>query len=84
MQSRFPNEDWENGVTAAPYSMFQGFTEIFENFEPWLAKATGARVHGHLFHPDGVEYADGQRTLNGPLSNSAAARDYNANAFLTT
>ena len=83
MQSRFPNEDWENGVTAAPYSVFQGFTEIFENFEPWLAKATGARVHGHLFHPDSVEYAEGQTTLNGALSNSAAARDYNANAFLT-
>ncbi|MEO1557724.1 MAG: glycosyl transferase, partial [Pseudomonadota bacterium] len=83
MQSRFPNEDWENGVTAAPYSVFQGFTEIFENFEPWLSKATGARVHGHLFHPDGVEYAQGQTTLNGALSNSAAARDYNPNAFLT-
>lgn len=83
MQSRFPNEDWENGVTAAPYSVFQGFTEIFENFEPWLSKATGARVHGHLFHPDSVEYAEGQTTLNGALSNSAAARDYNANAFLT-
>ena len=34
MQSRFPNEDWENGVTAAEYSMFQGFSELFENFEP--------------------------------------------------
>ncbi|WP_415405193.1 beta-1,6-N-acetylglucosaminyltransferase [Tateyamaria sp. SN3-11] len=83
MQSRFPNEDWENGVTAAPYSVFQGFTEIFENFEPWLAKATGARVHGHLFHPDVVEYAEGQTTLNGALSGSAKARDYNAKAFLT-
>lgn len=83
MQSRFPNEDWENGVTAAPYSVFQGFTEIFENFEPWLAKATGARVHGHLFHPDRVEFADGQTTLNGALGDSAAARDYNAKAFLT-
>ncbi|MBY5933337.1 beta-1,6-N-acetylglucosaminyltransferase [Tateyamaria omphalii] len=83
MQSRFPNEDWENGMTAAPYSVFQGFTEIFENFEPWLAKATGARVHGHLFHSDRVEFAEGQTTLNGALSNSAKARDYNASAFLT-
>ena len=83
MQSRFPNEDWENGVTAAPYSVFQGFTEIFENFESWLGKATGARVHGHLFSPDRVEFADGQTTLNGALGDSAAARDYNANAFLT-
>ncbi|MEL7131521.1 MAG: beta-1,6-N-acetylglucosaminyltransferase [Pseudomonadota bacterium] len=83
MQSRFPNEDWENGITAAPYSMFQGFTEIFENFESWLARATGARVHGHLFHPDRVEFAEGQTTINGALSDNAKARDYNPNSFLT-
>ncbi len=83
MQSRFPNEDWENGVTAAPYSLFQGFSELFDNFEPWLAKATGARVHGHLFAPDKVHFAEGQSPLNGALSDSARLRDYNANAFLT-
>ncbi|APE45177.1 glycosyl transferase [Sulfitobacter alexandrii] len=83
MQSRFPNEDWENGVTAAPYSMFQGFAELFENFEPWLAKATGARVHGHLFAKDGVHYADGQTAINGALSRSPTLRDYNSKAFLT-
>ena len=83
MQSRFPNEDWENGVTAAPYSVFQGFSELFENFEPWLAKSTGARVHGHLFAPDRVEYADNQTAINGALSDSAEIRDYNAKAFLT-
>jgi hypothetical protein len=83
MQSRFPNEDWENGVTAAPYSVFQGFAELFENFESWLAKATGARVHGHLFAKSGVQYADGQTAINGALSDSAALRDYNTKAFLT-
>lgn len=83
MHSRFPNEDWENGVTAAAYSVFQGFTQLFENFEPWLTKATGARVHGHLFHPDAVEYAEGQSTVHGALSGSTKTRDYNANAFLT-
>lgn len=83
MQSRFPNEDWENGVTAAPYSMFQGFSELFENFEPWLARATGARVHGHLFGPDRVEFAEGQTTLHGALSDSALSRDYDPRAFLT-
>ncbi|MBD3665297.1 glycosyl transferase [Sulfitobacter sp. TSTF-M16] len=83
MQSRFPNEDWENGVTAAPYSMFQGFSELFENFEPWLAKATEARVHGHLFAPDRAHYAEGQKTLNGAQSDSAILRDYSAKAFLT-
>lgn len=82
MQSRFPNEDWENGVTAAPYSMFQGFSELFQNFEPWLAKATGARVHGHLYAPDKAHYADGQPAINGALADSAKLRDYNGKAFL--
>jgi len=83
MQSRFPNEDWENGVTAAEYSMFQGFAELFENFEPWVHSMTGARVHGHLFAPDRVHFADGQTALNGALSDSALQRDYNPKAFLT-
>ena len=83
MQSRFPNEDWENGVTAAPYSVFQGFSELFENFESWLATATGSRVHGHLFAKDKVYFADGQSAINGALSDSAIVRDYNPNAFLT-
>lgn len=83
MQSRFPNEDWENGVTAAPYSMFQGFSELFEDFEPWLGKATNARVHGHLFAKDRVHFGDGQTALNGALSDTATLRDYNSKAFLT-
>lgn len=84
MQSRFPNEYWENGLTSGPYSVFQGFSELFENFEPWLAKTTAARVHGHLFAPDRVEYAAGQTVINGALSDSAKARDYNPGAFLTS
>ncbi|MEH6392319.1 MAG: beta-1,6-N-acetylglucosaminyltransferase [Sulfitobacter sp.] len=83
MQSRFPNEDWENGVTAAPYSVFQGFSDLFDNFEPWLGKATGVRVHGHLFAPDHVHYSDDQSTINGALGTSAAVRDYDSKAFLT-
>ncbi|HDZ82703.1 MAG TPA: glycosyl transferase, partial [Roseobacter sp.] len=82
MQSRFPNEDWENGVTAAPYSVFQGFSDLFDNFEPWLGKATGVRVHGHLFAPEQVHYSDNQTTVNGALSASAAVRDYDSKAFL--
>ena len=83
MQSRFPNEDWENGVTAAPYSVFQGFTELFEDFEPWLHKASGARVHGHLYAPSRAYFAEGQPSINGALSDSAALRDYNPRGFLT-
>ena len=83
MQSRFPNPGWENGLTATPYSVFQGFAELFEDFEAWLARTTGARVHGHLFAPDRVEYAGGQEVINGALSDSAAQRDYEPTAFLT-
>ena len=82
MQSRFPVETRENGLTSAPYSVFHGFAELFENFEPWLARMTGTRVHGHLFAPDRVEFSDGQVVMNGALSDSPHLRDYNPRAFL--
>ena len=84
MQSRFPNKNWENGKTAAPYSMFQGFAYLFEDFDQWLAKVSGARVHGHLFAPDGAEFAGNETTYSGGLPHSAAMRDYNAQSFLTS
>ena len=82
MQSRFPNQDWENGVTCGKYSVFEGFSEIFQDFEPWLIKATGARVHGHLFAPDVVEFDGRQSTFTGALSSSPQLRDYNPRSFL--
>jgi hypothetical protein len=69
-------------MTCAQYSVFEGFSDLFENFEPWLAKATGARVHGHLFAPERAEFSDGQTVMNGALCDSAALRDYNPRAFL--
>lgn len=84
MQSRFPNRDWENGVTAGPYSVFEGFSELFEDFEPWLARSTGARVHGALFHRTKVAFAEDQTAITGALGNSVAQRDYNPGAFLTS
>ncbi len=83
MQSRFPNADWENGKTAAPYSVFQGFADVFENFDTWLGKVTGTRVHGHLFAPDRAHFAGGETIYNGALSDSAKLRDYNPRSFLT-
>ncbi|MGV8949460.1 MAG: beta-1,6-N-acetylglucosaminyltransferase [Cypionkella sp.] len=83
MQSRHPNENWENGRSAAPYSMFAGFADLFENFEVWLGKATGTRVHGHLFAPDKVEFSGGEAIYNGAVCNSALTRDYNPTSFLT-
>nr|WP_154153336.1 beta-1,6-N-acetylglucosaminyltransferase [Roseovarius bejariae] len=84
MQSRFPVEGRENGLTCAQYSVFQGFSDLFENFETWLAKATSTRVHGHLFAPERAEFSDGQTVMNGALSDSAALRDYNPRAFLAS
>ncbi len=84
MQSRFPNESWENGVTSSPYSVLEGFTELFEDFEAWLAKSTGSRVHGHLFAPTRVEFEGRQAHFNGALSDNATLRDYNGRAFLTS
>jgi hypothetical protein len=82
MQSRFPNENWENGRTAAPYSVFEGFAEVFENFEPWLSKVAGTRAHGHIFAPDRVHFAGGEGLFTGGLSDSAILRDYNPRSFL--
>ena len=83
MQSRFPNKSWENGRTAAPYSVFEGFADVFENFEAWLGKVAATRAHGHIFAPDRVEFAGGETVFSGCLSDSAALRDYAPKNFLS-
>ncbi len=82
MQSRFPRASWENAVTSAPYAVFEGFSELFEDFEGWLGKATGTRVHGHLFAPGRAEFEGGQQNFSGALSDNPVLRDYNGRAFL--
>ncbi|MGL4308894.1 MAG: beta-1,6-N-acetylglucosaminyltransferase [Paracoccaceae bacterium] len=84
MQSRYPLQDMENGKTSYPYSVFQGFAEVFENFEDWLTRVAGGRVHGHLFAPDRVEFAGRETSFAGALSDSATLRDYNPRDFLTS
>lgn len=83
MQSRWPQVNRENGLTSSPYSVFEGFSELFENFESWLAKETGARVHGHLYHPKKVMFDGQQDYFHGALSSSAVLRDYQPHMFLT-
>ncbi|WP_291728171.1 beta-1,6-N-acetylglucosaminyltransferase [Leisingera sp. F5] len=84
MQSRFPGHGSENGITSSPYSVFQGFTELFDDFETWLARTTGARVHGHIFAPEGAAFSEGQSLVNGCLNGHARIRDYNPESFLTS
>ena len=82
MQSRFPKRDWENGLTSGPYAVIEGLADLCDDFESWLARNTGTRVHGHLFAPDRVEFEGRMPVFAGCLSDSAALRDYNPEAFL--
>jgi hypothetical protein len=83
MHSRFPNPDWENGKTAAPYSVFHGFNDLFEDFETWLSRRLGSPVHGNIFDPAKARFAGDAPIYAGCLSASAGLRDYNPEGFLT-
>jgi len=82
MHSRNPRLGWEGSITSAPYSLFSGFTDLFVDFEDWLARVTSTRVHGHLFAPERVEFASRTEVFSGGLSDSAEVRDYAPQAFL--
>lgn len=82
-QGRFPKKGFENGLSAARYNVFCGFADLFDDFDPWLARRIGGRVHGHLFHPARAEFAGGEQVINGCLSDNAALRDYRPEQFLT-
>lgn len=84
MQSRFPNPGWENGRTAAPYSVLQGFDVLFHDFEEWLTQTTGACVHGRLYGPERAAFAGGDAHFVGAISDSALIRDYNPCGFLSS
>ncbi len=83
MQSSYRGNHHTIDVTARPYSVLHGFSELFENFESWLSKTTGADVHGHLFAPDKAHFAGDVPVYTGSLSDDAALRDYNPRMFLT-
>lgn len=82
MQSRFPLDDTATAKTAAPYSVFCGFQQLFRNFDFWLGQTANCRVHGHVFAPEKVEFHGGAKVYHGAISNSAALRDYNPRMFL--
>lgn len=83
MQSRFPRKDCENGKTSAPYAIFQGFVDVFPDFEEWLAGHVEADVHGHLLGPDEVEFAGRPEIGPGAISSSTVLRDRDPQGFLT-
>ncbi|MBU3028838.1 beta-1,6-N-acetylglucosaminyltransferase [Paracoccus marinaquae] len=83
MQSRYPRKDAENGKTSAPYALFQGFSDIFPDFETWLAERVPGDVHGHLFGPEQVEFAGRPEIGPGAISSNPLLRDHDAQGFLT-
>ncbi len=83
MQSRFPTKLHGGTRSAAAYGVIEGFADLFEDFPAWLARAADARVHGHLFAPDRVQFASGEAVFKGGLSDSASLRDYDPRSFLT-
>ena len=84
MQSRFPKKDRENGKTAAPYAIFQGFDDLYPDFRAWLAGRVDADIHGHLFATDRVEFAGDRPIGPGALSDKPAIRDHDPQGFLTS
>ncbi|WP_410219185.1 beta-1,6-N-acetylglucosaminyltransferase [Paracoccus sp. (in: a-proteobacteria)] len=83
MQSRFPRQDAENGKTSAPYAVFQGFSDVFPEFETWLTGIVEADVHGHLLGPETVEFVGRPDIGPGAISSSTLIRDRDPHGFLT-
>ncbi len=84
MQSRFPWGNAQHAISAEPYSVFEGFHDIFENFDQWLLKIRpDIQLHGRLFHPERAEFTQGQTMFAGAMTDSAKVRDRNPQAFLT-
>ena len=84
MAGRYPIHTQDKALTGGPYTVFEGFSDLFQNFSSWLEKAALGRVHGHLFHPERVEFAGRAAIYNGGLSDSTALRDHSPVSFLTS
>ena len=81
--ARFPEPGPEHGHSCARYNVFCGLEDVYEDFQRWIARRIGGRVHGHLYHPERAEFAGGETMMNGCLSDSASLRDYRPEQFLT-
>lgn len=84
MAGRYPLHTADKMLTRGPYTVFEGFDDLFVQFAAWLEKAAIGRVHGHLFHPDQVQFAGRAEIYNGGLSTSASLRDHSPESFLTS
>ncbi len=79
---RYPDAAVAEPPTAAPYAVLHGLADLVPDLRGWLATAAGVRVHGHLFAPDRVQFDGDVPVFAGGLSDSAALRDHDPQAFL--
>jgi hypothetical protein len=82
-QHRFPRPGFERGRTRAPYTILVGYDAAFTGVRDWLETATGADVHGRLFHPQKAQFAQEPPVGPGCSSAEPRLRDYDPKAFLT-
>jgi hypothetical protein len=83
MQSRFPKGGWENARTAAPYSIHEGFADLFEDWDGLARPSAECAGPRPSLRPRPRRFAGDQTEFAGALSDSATLRDYNPVAFLT-
>ena len=84
MQSRFPTKAHGGNRSAAPYGVFEGFADLFEDFHALACAARWMPGSTAIFsRRDRVQFADGEAVFKGGLSDSATLRDYNPRSFLT-
>jgi hypothetical protein len=83
MQSRFPNDGWENGRTAAPYSVFAGLCRVVRGFRVVACAHDGGAGARPSVCPRQGRIRRGAAIFAGALSGSAVLRDYNPRMFLT-
>ncbi|MEP5759820.1 MAG: beta-1,6-N-acetylglucosaminyltransferase [Litoreibacter sp.] len=82
MPGRFPRSDMNHDKTSGRYVVFEGFNELFDGFEAWLADRTGNCVHGNIFSKEAVEFADNDEFFRGSLPTNVIWRDYRCHDFL--
>ncbi len=82
-QGRFPAAVYTGSApTAAPYTVLQGFTHVYEHFPGWMRDQRGEASLGRLYKRNAVGRIDPEHVLPGGLPASVRFRDYNPEQYL--
>jgi hypothetical protein len=81
MQSRHPNENWENGRPPRPIRCSKAFPTSSRISSCGWARPPAPGCMAIFSRRIGCDFAGGDTVYNGALSDSAAVRDYNPRSF---